>query len=367
MLFMAYYLAFAMIVPFLYKRSNRSGELKYLSKEDLAVWQKAMLKMMKEYCRSGYNLRIRQIIYTFANSKIEVIRKTEAGSPRIPIVVLCIRNDLQRVQMLIDHYRRLGVQKFAFLDNNSDDGTFEWLQQQSDIDLFKCCEPYQTLVKEGWINRIVSYYGFDRWYILTDSDELVVYKGMEKHPLADLVGYAEKNGIRRFKGLTLDTYSENRLFGKTDSIKESYCWIDTDSYIEVETLRGNKKVKRMMGGPRYRLMNSNITLSKFPIVFFEPGTISDSAHYQFPHDMIDTAPCNVGILHYKFIDKDLAEYERRAKDHSGFSLNGKFYKQYMNFINSNSDVSFMYEGSRKFTDSSVLDSVGLIESIDLDA
>ena len=190
---------------------------------------------------------------------------------------------------------------------------------------------------------------------------------MERHPLADLIQWAEKTNTMRLMALTLDTYSESSLFGKTDHIKESYCWIDTDSYQEVETLRGNKKVKRLMGGPRYRLMKSSITLSKFPLVYFEPGTISDSAHYQFPHDMIDTAPCNLGILHYKFIDKDLSEYEKRAKDHSGFSLNGKFYKQYIDFISKNENASFMYEGSRKFVDSSVLDEIQLIKSIDLDA
>jgi len=56
------------------------------------------------------------------------------------------------------------------------------------------------------MNRVVSYYGFHRWYILTDSDELMVYKGMESHPLEDLVNYAERHGIKRIKGLTLDTY-----------------------------------------------------------------------------------------------------------------------------------------------------------------
>ena len=120
---------------------------------------------LKEYCSAGYGFRIRHVIYAFANARIEVVRKTVPCSEDNPIVVLCVKNDIRRIQMLVEHYRSLGVVKFAFLDNGSEDGTFEWLLEQPDIDLYRCLERYQTNVKEGWINRIISHYGFDRWFI----------------------------------------------------------------------------------------------------------------------------------------------------------------------------------------------------------
>ena len=364
--FYLYYHYASVSIPIRYRKSNKNGELSYLSQEDLDIWANAMVSMLKEYCIYGYNSRVRQIITTFSDSKIKVIRKTEPPASDRPIVVLCVKNDLQRLQMLVEHYRALGIVRFAFMDNGSDDGTYEWCLDQEDIDLYQCLEPYQTLVKEGWINRIVSHYGFNRWYILTDSDELMVYKGMEEHPIDDLVKYGEKHGIKRFKGLTLDTYSESNLFGKTDDIKKSYRWIDIDSYKAVETQRGDAIVKRLIGGPRYRLMGSRITLSKFPLVYFEPGTFSDSAHYQFPHDCIDSTPCNLGILHYKFIDKDLDVYKERAGQNTGFSGGGKFYKQYLDYLDHNEEATFMYEGSREFTSSEVLSQIELIESLEFD-
>lgn len=363
-LFLLYYLISLVAVPVVYFYAHRYGELKHLSKEDYGIWQRAMLRMLREYCMAGYNFRIRQVIYSFANSKIEVVRKTPLGSPCQPIVVLCVKNDLKRLQMLVEHYRALGVEKFAFLDNVSDDGTYEWLLEQPDVDLFRCQEHYQTAVKEGWINRVVSYYGFNRWYILTDSDELMVYSGMEKHPLSDLTKYAEKSKITRFKGLTLDTYTAGNLFGKSDNIKEDYCWIDTDSYKAIDAEAGQYIYKRFVGGPRLRLMKSTITLSKFPLVYFEPGTISDSAHFQFPHESLSRIACHVGILHYKFIDKDLAEYERRAQKSSGFSSGGKIYRKYMDYIQNAGQAGFMYEGSVEFSDSSVLNLISLIEAVD---
>lgn len=362
--FVGYYAYSTVAIPIVYNRSFKNGELKYLSKEDFETWKKSMLAMLKEYCSAGYNYRIRQVIYTFANSKIEVVKKTDPCETGNPIVVLCIKNDLKRIQMLVDHYRKLGVVKFAFMDNGSDDGTFEWLLEQQDIDLFRCFEPYQTAVKEGWINRIVSYYGFNRWYIITDSDELLVFQGMEEHSLADLIKRLNQKGYKRIEGLTLDTYAEGRLFGKSEDIRKDYRWIDANSYQEIDAVAGIYKIKRFVGGPRYRLMNSTITLSKYPLVNWEKGTISDSAHFQYPHDLIGESPCAAGILHFKFIDKDLDVFEKRAKKNSGFSTGGTIYKQYMKFVQNQDDTSFMYEGSIEFVSSEVLKKIPFINPID---
>ena len=364
-MFGLYYVYSCVAIPLVYNKSFKKGELSYLTKEDFSVWKEAMLKMLKEYCLAGYNFRIRQVIYSFAKSKIEIVRKTVTENRiDIPIVVLCIKNDLQRIQILVDHYRKLGVQKFAFLDNDSNDGTFEWLLEQKDIDLFRCYERYQTAVKEGWINRIVSHYGFNRWFIVTDSDELMVYQGMECHPLSDLTKWMSQKGYKRLEGLTLDTYAAGKLFGESNNIRRDYRWIDADSYTEQTIVAGVHKVKRFVGGPRYRLMKSSISLSKYPLVYWEKGTISDNAHFQFPHNLINESPCCAGILHYKFIDKDLEAFEKRAQKDSGFSAGGANYKLYMDFVKNKGGIGFMYEGSLEFNSSEVLEQLSPINKID---
>ncbi len=362
MLFGACYLYSTIAVPITYNRAYRNGELSYLSKEDFDIWKRSMLAMLKEHASTGYRFSAMQIVYSFANSKIEVVRKSSPCVEENPIVVLCIKNDLKRIQMLVDHYRSLGVEKFAFMDNGSDDGTFEWLMDQSDIDLFRCYEPYRTAVKEGWINRIVSHYGFDRWYIVTDSDELLVFQGMEEHSLSDLVKVLIQKGYKRIKGLTLDAYSEGKAYDKSEDIRKGYKWIDTDSYKEVDACAGVYKIKRFVGGPRYRLMKSDISLSKYPLVYWEKGTISDSAHFQYPHDLICASPCLAGILHFKFIDKDFDIYEKRAQKNSGFTR-GVFYKQYMEFIKNQDNTSFIYEGSVEYNSSDVLEKISFIHHV----
>ena len=362
--FVVYYLFSRICIKIVYWRSYHFGELSYLKKDDYLIWKTAMISMFREYCKAGRRSRaIQRVIRTFALAKIEVIKKSNNTNTRNPIVILCVKNDLNRIRMLVDHYRILGVERFAFMDNGADDGTFEWLDEQPDIDLYRCYEEYRTSVKEGWINRIVSHYGFNRWVILTDSDELMVYEDMERNPIGDLIHYAEKNGIRRIKGLTLDTFSEEGLFRKADNIQKEYCWIDSDGYFEKKERAGLYVITKFFGGPRYRLMKSEITLSKYPLLYFEPGTISESAHYQYPHDIIEDSPCLVGILHYKFLDVDLSEYEKRLQRGSGFT-GGKHYKRYLDYVNSSENSNFMYDHSIKFTDSSVLRSISLIRPID---
>ena len=294
--------------------SFRKGELSHLQKEDLAIWKRSMCEMMKEFWVKGhYALIRRKIVFSFCDAQIEVVRKTEPCDKNDPIVTLCVKNDIRRIRMLVEHYRKLGVVKFAILDNGSDDGTFEWLLDQPDIDLYRCLEQYQTFVKEGWINRIISHYGFERWYIVTDSDELAVYMNMEKIPLPELTVKLEALGVKRIKAITLDTYSDKPLFEESTDIRKDFRWIDSDSYKEKTIKLGSYCIRRFIGGPRYRLMKSTIPLDKHPLVYWEKGTVSSDAHYQFPHSEINAAPCFMGILHYKFIDTDMKEYRKRAR------------------------------------------------------
>ena len=338
------------------------GELSYLSKEDFRIWRRSMCKMLKDYWVKGhYGFCRRRIALSFCNSRFEVIRKTAPCDKHCPIVTLCVKNDKKRIQMLVDHYRTLGVVKFAIMDNGSDDGTFEWLLDQPDIDLYRCYNQYQTNVKEGWINRLISYYGFDRWYVVTDSDELAVYQNMETISLPELTMRLEQAGVKRVKALTLDTYSEFAAFIESDNIRNDYRWIDSDSYKEMSAKAGACRIKRFIGGPRYRLMNSIVPLDKCPLVYFEKGTVSDDAHYQFPHNIINDAPCLMGILHYKFLDIDLEEYKRRASAGSTFVGHGALYRQYMAFFDGSGRQSFLYDGSVEFVSSESLKMIPFIE------
>ena len=110
-------------------------------------------------------------------------------------------------------------------------------------------------------------------------------------------------------------------------------------------------------------MKNETLLSKYPLLYFEKGTISDNAHFQYPHEELAKAPCHLGILHYKFIDSDLVEYKKRTAKDAGFYNKGEYYRQYIDYFNSCEETSFMYEGSIEFKDSSVLKKINFIKPI----
>lgn len=337
-------------VPLSYNKAHKSGELQYLSDHDLKVWKNAMLAMVRQHLKAGYSSRLNELIPAFAETKIDILKKENDFSKDIPIVVLCVKNDIRRIKLLVEHYRKYGIGQFAFLDNGSTDGTLEWMKEQPDIDVYATEKKYTSFTKEAWINRIVSYYGFDRWYIVTDSDELAIYQGMEAHPFPELLRHLEKNGIKRVKGLTLDMYADGAIFsgGHEDlPISEKYCWADTDSYFDTENNLGSAVLKVLSGGPRYRKMNVKTSLSKYPLVYFEEGTVSENAHFQYPYEPAAQAPCYFGILHYKFLDEDKKVFKERSKSDSGFARGGGDYKNYMKLVEENSSATFMYEGSVK--------------------
>lgn len=114
--FVVYYLFSRICIKIVYWRSYHFGELSYLTKEDYRVWKKAMIQMLREYCKARNRFRVIIVLITFALSKIKVVRKTDNTNPQNPIVILCIKNVLNRIKMLVDHYRTLGVERFAFID-----------------------------------------------------------------------------------------------------------------------------------------------------------------------------------------------------------------------------------------------------------
>ena len=373
LVYAAYYPYARITIGKLYNKEHRNGNLQHLSEDDFAAWKAGMLGLIKEHCSSNFGFGTRLVYETFAKANIDVIRCRKYENRELPIVVLCVKDDLKRLQMLVRHYRKQGVERFAFLDNGSTDGTFEWMQDQDDIDVFKTLDKYNCLVKEGWLNRVISYYGFERWYILTDSDELFTYIGMEKYPLNDLIRYAEKRGIKRFKGINLDMYADAALFSLDSrdlDIEKTYCWMDSDSYVEAPRKIGNSMITAVTGGPRQRTMGVSCSVMKYPLVFFAPGTISANAHYQFPYTLIEASPCVVGILHYKFLDSDKKEFERRAKFDTGLSAGnaktGIYYQQYVKVANENSNMTFMYDGSVKFENSESLKKIPVLESVDFE-
>lgn len=324
--------------------NNISLDTISISKDNFNVFKKSFLKFVWSQPEDSdlpllfFDAKIRPI-----SSKIDF----DSLSDFDPILICVVKNDIDRIKVLFNHYRKLGVKGFVFVDNISTDGTLEYLSEQDNVDLYVCDTPYTTKNREAWINRIIGHYGFNKWYLCVDSDELFVYENYEKNDISEFVKKLKK---RRVLSFLLDMYSKEYLFAediKSNEIIKRYCYFDTDSYIH----KTNYKMEIISGGPRQRvfLENSNNTfmLTKYPLFYFKKGDIQCCSHYHYPYKDNFGFECKTALLHYKFLRSDLDKYLERAK--KGNYANGSSeYKKYAEIVSEGKRITLYNEKSAKF-------------------
>ena len=308
---------------------------------------------------SGY-----EIAEAFYQYPPEIIRELPFENNK-PILIVPVKNELYRMKKFLNHYRKIGVDQFAIIDNDSTDGTKEYLLEQPDVSLFSITVPYTTNRREAWINRIIAYYGFGRWYIIVDSDELLLYEGAETHSIQTLIQYATNQGIKRVRGMLIDMYPERLEFnsnGDDNDQYSKYSYFDSDTY----SIEKGTRLEKVLGGFRYRIFNTNNLLTKYPIVYFEKGDIQGNSHYEFPYKYNFNTPCLVGLCHYKFLTGEMEKLRENA--YSGNYYGGSIeYKQYVTVIDDHKGILYpTYSGSIKLTSSSDLRKTKIIESIKWD-
>ncbi len=156
--------------------------------------------------------------------------------PFAPIVICVVKNERDRIPDFLRHYRAAGIERFVFIDNQSDDGTFELLQRQPDLDLYRRPGAFDWMRKQGWINKVIEIYGHERWYIYVDADEHIVFDGIEQRSFIDLTRRMARRGVRRVRGFLLDMYAEGAVlesrYTPAERLAAAYPFFDREGYRE---------------------------------------------------------------------------------------------------------------------------------------
>lgn len=279
-----------------------------------------------------------------------------------PLIICVVKNDLERIKLFLDHHIKLGVSHFVFIDNNSDDGTCEFLIAQPNVNVYRCYSQYSTLKREGWINKVMLYYGINRWYLCLDSDELFVYQNYEVLSISKFIKNLEVKNIYSVRTLMLDMYSNQKLVSEfvVKDIKSEYAYFDEEGYKMDSSLIYDS----VTGGPRNRIFSTTElpfkpNLIKTPLFKCTYGDVQISSHYLFPFSKNYNAPLIGFLLHYKFLPGDLKKYKERAISKNYFNGSAE-YINYVKLIENEPDSTFLYDKSVKFVDSSSLSSINVI-------
>lgn len=197
------------------------------------LWRRIRLRTHRQWLLARAIRRRRQL-------KSVKDRTAQIGKKDI-LAFVTLRNEKARLPYFLRYYRRLGVRHFLIVDNNSNDGSREYLAQQKDVSLWRTGASYKSSrFGMDWLNWLLFRYGSNHWCLTVDPDEFLVYPHCDSRPLNALTDWLDSSSIRSFSAMLLDMYPkgsiEDQTYQQGQNPFEIARWFDPANY----TIRKNK-------------------------------------------------------------------------------------------------------------------------------
>lgn len=283
-------------------------------------------------------------------------------------VFFCLYNERIRLEEFLTFYRALGVAEFYAVDNNSNDGSAEYLSAQKDVHLFHTTQSYrESFAGRIWTSNLCNVYGQNTWCLTVDTDEFLIYPYSEHIKLPLLCEYLERGGYQGLFCLMHDYYNPGPLteaeYADGKSIFDVCDHFDAPSSYRVSPAQLFPHIQ-IHGGPRPRkfwVSKKGPAMKKIPLVFWEPGfRYNHSTHSCSPVRLADITG---SLAHFKFLSnfKQFVAREIAREDRMNDSAD---YKRYLIGLKRR-DFSFHNKRlSRPHGDSSHLMDLGAIACSD---
>ena len=267
------------------------------------------------------------------------------------LVVVCIvRDGRHYVEPFVDHYFSLGVKHIVFLDNDSEDGTVEALENHDNVTVLRTKLPYKapgSSVGNGWTREVLfkqylisRFGGENRWCLCADIDELFDYPYSDVVGLDSMLRYLTGKSYTAVAAQMLDMFSDAPLSGhagdRDEPFKDAYRFYDV-SKITRRSAKGSPRhrsnefdgdaVEVFFGGIRESIFGHRAVLTKFPLVFNDGETrpLDGSSHRVTNARIADFTGV---LLHYKLLDEHFhAQVEQAVREEHRLQ-NSAVYKIY---------------------------------------
>lgn len=295
-----------------------------------------------------------------------------------------VRDEITRLPYFLEYYRKLGIDRFFFIDDGSKDQTVTYLLQQPDCHVFKAVTTFKN--SNGgvlWREDLLTRYGTGHWCLSVDADELFAYPYSETVSLKTFCKYLEQQGSEGVFAFLLDMYPSGPL-------SEAVCissipfekitpYFDKDyTFVDRIHLRGEAPFPKIevIGGPRCRcfygyqgensplwrfcahLIERSVTvlrhhgipiphirikgtpLFKVPLVKWKSGNAYTASTHQI--NPIQLSSVQGVLLHFKFFS-DFHDRAVKAAQEGQYSQGSAEYKRYLKRADKINNL--MYEGS----------------------
>ena len=302
----------------------------------MGAWQSYRLRLQRK------RWRIRAV-----RKRRELQRVTNRTSQIRPNDLLCFstqRNEAIRLPYFLEYYREMGINHFLIVDNDSTDGSVDYLAAQPDVSVWSTAGSYKrSRFGVDWLNWLQMKYGHGHWNLVVDPDEFLVYPFCDTRPLRALTDWLDASSIKSFSAMLLDMYPKGRLddqpYQAGQNPMEIASWFDSGNYtISKNPYFGNLWIQ---GGPRARVFFPDTpekapALNKIPLVKWDRRyTYVSSTHMLLPrglnqvYDEWGGEKASGVLLHAKFLDtfNTKAAEELDRKQHYAASVEYKAYAE----------------------------------------
>ena len=298
-----------------------------------------------------------------------------------PTVFALIRNEMSLLPHFLAHYRDMGISKFCFYDDNSDDGSREYLTQQRDCAIIDSAFQFSQTLEGGVLfhhalkRQFTESLAPGQWSIIVDLDEFLFIPNHYHQQLDRFLKDLECDGIAQVTAPMVDFYPEKlgQLAATQDSPFVSCPLFDPELgyYRDEQTGRFLKSY----GGIRPRLIQQ--LYKQYPDRYehlMGSGSYDMPATWKTPliqsgrglhlvnsHNTNGNAPFNVqcALAHFK-LNHDLGEKIERAIQLQQHFLGSIEYKLLAEFMSLLPDWPLRNEKSVVFKDASSFEQCGFI-------
>jgi len=260
--------------------------------------------------REHWGAVLQRAYYPSVHSRVQDLRLISPSrhKPRTGEILLLsvMRNEIQRLEWFLTTYRKLGIDKFVIVDNDSSDGTRDVLLKQPDVTLYHTTDRY-SLSGSGvrWANELIERHGRSSWCVYVDADEELIFPGSENVGLRQLIRYLEANGYEAMFAPLIDMFpTQIPANAGGGEIHASYSYFDADLYVEPQAACPYREV---YGGARRRLFHGYHWLTKVPLINGAAGIkFLMSTHRITPAKIADVTGA---LLHYHLAGILQPEYQ----------------------------------------------------------
>lgn len=281
-----------------------------------------------------------------------VADRTADIAPGAILAFSTMRNEMLRLPHFLAHHRALGIGHFLIVENDSDDGTRDYLARQPDVSVWTTRHSYR-LSRFGvdWLTWLQMRHGHGHWCLTVDADEIFIYPHHDTRPLPALVHWLERQGRRSFGALMLDMYPKGPLgaqgYRAGDDPFALLCWFDGGNYMirrkpDLENLwiQGGVRARRFFADNPRRAP----TMGKTPLVRWHwRYAYVSSAHSLLPrrlnHVYDDTGGEALSgiLLHTKFLPEVVAKSAEEKQRREHFA-NSRLYDSYYDSLTEGPDL-----------------------------